>query len=310
MDGGEGLTATAAPPRLPSPAPETSARTTSRFLYRHAGVRLAGLLSLPLAWLVIAYLGALATMLIAAFWTTNDFTGDVVRTTSLHNFAALAGGSVYRTIALRSLLVAVLVTVIDAVIALPIAYFMAKVAGTRAQRLLVIAVLMPLWASYLVKTYAWRVMFARGGVLDWALQPIGLHGPGYGLSAVVVTQAYLWLPFMILPVFTGLERIPDTLLEASADVGARALRTFRSVVLPLLFPALVAGSIFTFSLTLGDYITVSVVGGTTQLAANVIYDNIVTGGNLPFAAAAAFFPVAVMVAYLVGVRRTGALGEL
>ncbi|MGZ4568442.1 MAG: ABC transporter permease, partial [Blastococcus sp.] len=189
MDGGEGLTATAAPPRLP-PGPETKARATSRFLYRHAGVRLAGLLSLPLAWLVVAYLGALGTMLIAAFWTTDDFTGDVVRTTSLHNFSALLGEGVYRTIALRSLLVAVLVTLIDAVIALPIAYFMAKVAGTRAQRLLVIAVLMPLWASYLVKTYAWRVMFARGGVLDWALDPVGLHGPGYGLSAVVVTQAY------------------------------------------------------------------------------------------------------------------------
>jgi putative spermidine/putrescine transport system permease protein len=271
---------------------------------------LAALLSMPLAWLVVAYLGALATMLVAAFWTTDDFTGALVRTFSLSNFSTLFGEGVYRVIAVRSLVVAVSVTVIDAVLALPIAYFMAKVAGSRAQRLLVIAVLMPLWASYLVKTYAWRVMFARGGVLDWALAPVGLHGPGFGLSAVVVTQAYLWLPFMILPVFAGLERIPDALLEASADVGARAFRTFRSVVLPLLFPALVAGSIFTFSLTLGDYITVSVVGGTTQLAANVIYDNITTGGNLPFAAAAAFFPVTVMVAYLVAVRRTGALGQL
>jgi putative spermidine/putrescine transport system permease protein len=153
-------------------------------------------------------------------------------------------------------------------------------------------------------------MLAPGGVLDWALRPVGLHGPGYGLTGLVLTQAYLWLPFMILPVFTGMERIPDSLLEASADVGATPLRTFRSVVLPLLFPALIAGSIFTFSLTLGDYIAVSVVGGKTQMAANVIYDNIVTGGNLPFAAAAAFFPVAVMVAYLAAVRRTGALGQL
>jgi putative spermidine/putrescine transport system permease protein len=295
---------------LPANGQGGRARAASRFLYRHAGVRLAALLSMPVAWLLVAYLGALATMLIAAFWTTDDFTGALVHSVSLRNFSALLGGDVYRTIAVRSLFVAVLVTVVDAVLALPIAYFMAKVAGTRAQRLLVVAVLMPLWASYLVKTYAWRVMFAHGGVLDWALGPLGLHGPGFGLSAVVVTQAYLWLPFMILPVFAGLERIPDALLEASADVGARAFRTFRSVVLPLLFPALVAGSIFTFSLTLGDYITVSVVGGTTQLAANVIYDNITTGGNLPFAAAAAFFPVAVMVAYLVAVRRTGALGEL
>ena len=286
------------------------ARTVSRFLHRHAGVRLTALLSMPLAWLVVAYLGALGAMLVAAFWTTDDFTGAVVRTPGLQNFSVLLTEGVYRTIAVRSLVVAVLVTLIDVVIALPVAYFMAKVAGTRAQRLLVVAVLMPLWASYLVKTYAWRVMFAHGGVLDWALAPVGLHGPGYGLPAVVVTQAYLWLPFMILPVFAGLERIPDALLEASADVGARAFRTFRSVVLPLLFPAVVAGSIFTFSLTLGDYITVSVVGGSTQMAANVIYDNIVTGGNLPFAAAAAFFPIAVMVAYLVAIRRTGALGEL
>jgi putative spermidine/putrescine transport system permease protein len=310
VDGREGLRLTPAFRPLPAAGPGGPARAVSRFLHRHAGIRLSALLSMPLAWLVVAYLGALATMLIAAFWTTDPFTGAVVRTPGLRNFAALLGEDVYRTIALRSLLVAVLVTVIDAVIALPVAYFMAKVAGPRAQRLLVVAVLMPLWASYLVKTYAWRVMFARGGVLDWALEPVGLHGPGFGLPAVVATQAYLWLPFMILPVFAGLERIPDALLEASADVGARALRTFRSVVLPLLFPALVAGSIFTFSLTLGDYITVSVVGGTTQLAANVIYDNIITGGNLPFAAAAAFFPVAVMVAYLVAVRRTGALGEL
>lgn len=286
------------------------ARAASRFLHRHPGVRLSALLSMPLAWLVVAYLGALATMLIAAFWTTDDFTGDVVRTPGLRNFAVLVTEHVYGTIAVRSLVVAVLVTVIDMAVALPVAYFMAKVASTRVQRLLVVAVLMPLWASYLVKTYAWRVMFAHGGVLDWGLAPLALHGPGFGLPAVVVTQAYLWLPFMVLPVFAGLERIPDALLEASADVGARAFRTFRSVVLPLLFPAVVAGSIFTFSLTLGDYITVSVVGGTTQMAANVIYDNIVTGGNLPFAAAAAFFPITVMVAYLVAVRRTGALGQL
>jgi len=158
-----------------------------------------------------------------------------------------------------------------------------------------------------VKAYAWRVMFSRNGVVDWLLAPVGGHGPGYGLTAVVITLAYLWLPFMILPIYAGLERISDGLIEASADAGAHAGRTFRSVVLPLLFPAIVAGSIFTFSLSLGDYITVTVVGGTTQLAANVIYDNITTGGNLPFAAAAAFFPVLVMVGYLVAVRRTGAL---
>ena len=282
-------------------------RRASGFLHRHVVVRLLALLSLPAMWLVVAYLGSLAAMLVAAFWTTNDFTGAVVHTTTLDNFKTLVTQHVYRVIALRSVSVAALVTIVDALIALPMAYYMAKVARPRTRRLLVVAVLTPLWASYLVKAYAWRVMFSRNGVVDWLLAPVGGHGPGYGLTAVVITLAYLWLPFMILPIFAGLERIPDGLIEASADAGARAGRTFRSVVLPLLFPAIVAGSIFTFSLSLGDYITVTVVGGTTQLAANVIYDNITTGGNLPFAAAAAFFPVLVMVGYLVAVRRTGAL---
>jgi putative spermidine/putrescine transport system permease protein len=153
-------------------------------------------------------------------------------------------------------------------------------------------------------------MFANGGVVDWALSPFGGHGPGFGLPATVITLAYLWLPFMVLPLFAGLERIPDSLLEASADQGARAARTFRSVVLPLLFPALLAGTLFTFSLSLGDYITVKIVGGASQLASNVIYDNITTGGNLPFASAAAFFPIVVMLVYLTTIRRTGALDDL
>jgi putative spermidine/putrescine transport system permease protein len=292
---------------LTAPPPS---RRASGFLHRHVGVRLAALLSLPVFWLVVAYLGSLGAMLIAAFWTTNDFTGQVVHQTTLDNFRTLVTEEVYRRIALRSVGVAVLVTVVDALIALPIAFYMAKVASPRLRRVLVVAVLTPLWASYLVKAYAWRVMLAGGGVFDWLLAPFGLDGPGYGLTAVVLTLAYLWLPYMILPVFAGLERIPDNLLEASADNGARTARTFRSVLLPLLFPALVAGSIFTFSLSLGDYITVNVVGGTSQLAANVIYSNITTGGNLPFAAAAAFFPVIVMLCYLVAVRRTGALDNL
>jgi putative spermidine/putrescine transport system permease protein len=279
-------------------------------LHRHVLVRLGGLLSLPMLWLVFAYLGSLGAMLVAAFWTTNDFTGSVVHQATWDNFHTLVTESVYRRIAVRSVGIAVLVTVVDALIALPMAYYMAKVASPRARRLLVVAILTPLWASYLVKAYAWRVMLAHDGVINWLLDPFGVSGPGYGLTAVVLTLAYLWLPFMILPVFAGLERIPDSLLEASADAGARALRTFRSVVMPLLVPALVAGSIFTFSLSLGDYITVNVVGGASQLAANVIYDNITTGGNLPFAAAAAFFPVLVMIGYLVAVRRTGALDNL
>jgi putative spermidine/putrescine transport system permease protein len=285
-------------------------RRLSAGLHRHAWLRLTGLLSLPLAWLVVAYLGSLLVMFIAAFWSINDFTGAIVHKGTLENFRELITQPVYRRIAVRSVGVAALVTVIDAVVALPMAFYMAKIASPRARKVLIVAILTPLWASYLVKAYSWRVMLSNHGLVDWVLNPFGLSGPGYGLTATIITLAYLWLPFMILPMYAGLERIPDSLLEASADAGARAGRTFRSIVLPLLFPAIVAGSIFTFSLSLGDYISVKIVGGTTQLASNVIYDNITTGGNLPFGAAAAFFPVIVMIAYLMAVRRTGALDNV
>jgi putative spermidine/putrescine transport system permease protein len=153
-------------------------------------------------------------------------------------------------------------------------------------------------------------MLGDNGVVGWALHPFGLSGPGYGLLATTMTLAYLWLPYMILPVYAGLEKVPDSMLEASSDLGAPAGRTFRSIVLPLLFPAIVAGSIFTFSLSLGDYIAVKIVGGASQLFANVIYDNVITANNLPFAAAAATFPVVAIIAYLFAVRRTGALDNL
>jgi putative spermidine/putrescine transport system permease protein len=261
-------------------------------------------------WLVAAYLGSLAVMLAAAFWSTDSFTGSLIHTFTWGNFRTLLSEPVYRTVAKRTLGIAATVTVIDALIALPMAFYMAKVASRRWRALLVAAILTPLWASYLVKAYAWRAMFANGGVIDWALGPLGLHGPGFGLVAVTVTLAYLWLPFMILPVYAGFIRLPDSLLEASSDLGASAGRTFRSVALPAVFPSLVAGSIFTFSLTLGDYITVKIVGGKTQMFANVIYDSIGVANNLPFAAAAAFVPVVLILGYLLLVRRTGALENL
>jgi putative spermidine/putrescine transport system permease protein len=263
-----------------------------------------------MVWLVVAYLGSLAVMFAAAFWSTDSFTGALIKQASWDNFRTLVEEPVYRRIALRTLGVAATVTVVDALIALPIAVYMAKVARPRARRLLVALILTPLWASYLVKAYAWRILLSSDGPVDWALGPLHLSGPGYGLAAVTLTLAYLWLPFMILPVYAGLDRVPDSLLEASADLGAPAGRTFRSVVLPLIFPALVAGSIFTFSLSLGDYITVKIVGGRTQLFGNVIYDNIGVAANLPFAAAAAVVPVAVILLYLALVRRTGALENL
>jgi putative spermidine/putrescine transport system permease protein len=279
-------------------------------LFRHPRLRLLGLLTPPLAWLLVAYLGALVVMFVAAFWSVNDFTGNLVRVPTLDNFHVLLHESVYRRVALRTLGVAIAVTVIDAALALPMALYMAKVAHPRLRGLLVAAVLTPLWASYLVKAYAWRTLLSDGGVVNWALKPLGLHGPGFGLVATTLTLAYLWLPYMILPIYAGLERIPDSMLEASSDLGAPAGRTFGTVVLPLLFPSILAGSIFTFSLSLGDYITVKIVGGSTQLFANIIYDNIGVADNLPFAAAAAFVPVIVVVIYLALVGRAGALDNV
>jgi putative spermidine/putrescine transport system permease protein len=282
----------------------------SRQLHRRPGLRVGLLLTPPLLWLGVAYLGALAALFVTSLWSQNSFTGDVERTWTLDNFRDLLTIGVYRSITLRTLAVAALVTVIDAVVAFPVALFMAKVASPRVQRLLVIAVLMPLWASYLVKAYAWRGMLSSGGLGDWLTGPLGLHSPGYGLAATILTLAYLWLPYMVLPLYAGLERLPDSLLEASADLGARNGRTLRYVVLPVAFPAIVAGSVFTFSLSLGDYIAVKIVGGANQLLGNVVFDNVGAANNLPFAAAVATVPVVGMLVYLTAVRRTGALENL
>lgn len=284
-------------------APVTRGGSRHRFaayLHRHGRVRLSLLLSAPLAWLGIAYLGSLAALFVTAFWSTDTFTGALVKEFTWANFHDIVTGEVYRTIALRSVGVAVLVTLIDLVVAFPMAFAMAKLASPRAQRWLVIAVLTPLWASYLVKAYAWRVMLSSDGILGW----------GYGLGATVLTLSYLWLPYMILPIYAGLERLPDSLLDAAGDLGARSWRTFRTVVWPLTFPAVAAGSVFTFSLSLGDYIAVKIVGGGSQLIGNVVYDNIGAANNLPFAAAVATIPVVIMLVYLAAVRRTGALENL
>jgi putative spermidine/putrescine transport system permease protein len=277
---------------------------------RRPGFRVGLLLTPPMLWLGVAYLGALGALLITSLWTQDDFTGNIQRVWTLENFQDLFTLDVYRTITLRTIGIAVLVTVVDAVLAFPIALYMAKIASPRSQRLLVIAVLMPLWASYLVKAYAWRGMFSADGLIAWIAQPFGLNTPGYGLPATTVTLAYLWLPYMILPLYAGLERVPDSLFEASADLGAGSWQTLRRIVLPMAFPAFVAGSIFTFSLTMGDYIAVKIVGGTTQLLGNVVYDNQGAANNLPFAAAVATIPIVVMLGYLAAARRTGALEQL
>ena len=195
----------------------------------------------------------------------------------------------------------------DILLAFPIAYYMARVASPRTRGILVVSILLPLWSGYLVKAYAWRIILSEGGILNWILGPAGLKGPGFGDVAVWIVFSYLWLPFMILPIYAGLERIPGSLLEASADLGARAGQTFRRVVLPLALPAVVAGSIFTFSLTLGDYIVPSLMS-SSQFIGNVVYSNISV--NQPLAAAYALVPVAIMIIYLAVARRLGAFEAL
>jgi putative spermidine/putrescine transport system permease protein len=284
-----------------------SGNRVSTLLHRYRRLRLGLLLGPPMLWLGVAYLGALGALFITAFWGQNPFTGDVVREWNLDNFRTLWQSDVYRTIAFRTVGIAALVTVVDIVIAFPVALYMAKIASPRLQRILVIAVLTPLWASYLVKAYAWRIMMSEGGVVSDLGGALGLDTPGYGLAATVITLAYLWLPFMILPIYAGLERLPNSMLEASMDLGARTGPTMRRIVLPTVFPAIVAGSIFTFSLSLGDYITVRIVGGANQMLGNVVYDNVGAANNLPFAAAVATIPVVVMLIYLAAARRVGAL---
>jgi putative spermidine/putrescine transport system permease protein len=278
-------------------------------LWRRPRLQVAGLLAGPLGWLVIAYLGSLAVLLVAAFWQLDEFSGKVVHSYGLQNFQTLAEGSVYRTIVLRTVLIAAAVTVTDALLAFPIAFTMAKIARPRTRALLVIAVLMPLWSSYLVKVYAWRIILQEDGILNWALGPLGLSGPGFGNVATWLVFSYLWLPYMVLPIYAGLERIPASLLDASGDLGGRPGLTFRRVILPLALPAVVAGSIFTFSLTLGDYITPRLVS-STQFIGNVVYDNVGVANNLPLAAAFATVPIVIMVLYLLVARRLGAFESL
>ncbi|SDS57975.1 ABC transporter permease [Microterricola viridarii] len=293
------------------PAPRHGlARRGSAFFSRHPRLRLGFLIAAPLLWLGIVYVVALAALLVTAFWSVDSFTGEITQSWTLDNIITVLTGSLYQVVTLRTVGVALLVTVIDVLIALPIAFFMAKVAGPRMQRILVIAVLMPLWASYLVKAYAWRSVLSQDGILQWLLTPFGGSTPGYGLTATIITLSYLWLPYVILPIYAGLERVPDSLLEASGDLGGRTWMTLRLVTLPLIWPAIIAGSIFSFSLSLGDYLTVNIVGGANQMLGNLVFTNVGAANNLPLAAAIALIPIAIIFGYLALVRRTGALDNL
>ncbi|WP_127794937.1 ABC transporter permease [Agromyces sp. LHK192] len=286
------------------------ARAGSAFLATHPRARLTLLLTAPLFWLGLVYIVALALLLVTAFWSVDSFTGEITTQFTFDNIVEVVTGSLYQTVTLRTLGVALAVTLIDVALALPIAFFMAKVATPRMQRVLLVMVLTPLWASYLVKAYAWRSVLSQDGILEWLVAPFGGHTPGYGLPATIITLSYLWLPYVILPIYAGLERVPDSLLEASGDLGGKTWSTMRLVVLPLALPAIIAGTIFSFSLSLGDYITVNIVGGTNQMLGNLVYTNVGTANNLPLAAAIALIPIVIIFGYLFLVRRTGALDNL
>jgi putative spermidine/putrescine transport system permease protein len=286
---------------------------TSAALWRRPWARATLLLTPALAWFVLIYLAALVLLLITAFWRINAFTTNIERVWNLGNFTLIFGNSAYRDIVLRTIGMAAGVTVVDAIIAFPFAYYMARMATRRTRTVLYVAILLPLWASYLAKVYAWLLIFTHDGLLNWTLGKVGI-GPVnliYTNWAVFIVFCYVWLPFMILPVYAALERIPPSQIEASQDLGARTWRTLRLVILPLALPGLVAGSIFTFSLTLGDFITPILIGGVgSNFIGNVIEQNVGIANNVPFAAALALIPVAIMAAYLLGARALGAFRAL
>jgi putative spermidine/putrescine transport system permease protein len=290
-------------------------RRLSAFVWRRPWVKASILLAPPLAWLVLIYLAALAALLVSGFWTADVFTGEIKRIWNVANFEQIFSFSdtTYLRIAWTTIWIAAAVTATDIVLAFPIAYFMARVATPRTRSVLFVLVLLPLWSSYIVRVYAWRVILKENGLLNWTLNLVGLPNAdiAFTRTSMWLVFSYVWLPFMIIPVYTALERIPDNFLEASGDLGARGFRTLRSIVLPLALPGIVAGSIFTFSLTLGDYLTPVLIGGPdAQFIGNVVFANVGVANNVPFAAAYATIPVLVIAVYLAIAKRLGAFDAL
>ena len=282
-------------------------------IWRRPWLRSLLLLLPPLGWFVVIYLASLVLLLVTAFWRINGFTTQIEQVWNLDNFRTILLDPTYRLIIGRTVLLAAAVTVTDALIAFPFAYFMARVASRRTQRLLFAAVLLPLWASYLARVYSWILILNHTGLLNWTMESIGLPAPniGYTNIAMWIVFSYIWLPFMIIPTYSAMERVPESLMEAAADLGAPRWRAVRDVVLPLALPGVVAGSIFTFSLTLGDYITPVLVGGAgSTFIGNVVYTSVGIANNVPFAAALATVPVAIMAVYLIIAKRLGAFEAL
>jgi putative spermidine/putrescine transport system permease protein len=294
-------------------ARQTTRIRVSASLFRRPWLRAMLLLSAPGAWFVLIYVAALALLFVSALWRVDSFTGNLVHSWTLDNFKTLFTVPAYRTIALRTIGIAAAVTVTDAILAVPFAFYAARIAPKRLQSILFVAVLIPLWSSYLVRVYAWRLILAKDGIVNWVLGNVGLGSVNIGYSnwAMWIVFSYIWLPFMILPVWSAIERVPDSYIEASADLGARGWRTFRTILMPLILPGLAAGSIFTFSLTLGDFITPTLVGGAgSDFIGNVVYQSVGIANNVPFAAAFATVPLVIMGLYLLLARRLGAFEAL
>jgi putative spermidine/putrescine transport system permease protein len=296
--------------RTATPKQAEARRRLSATLFRHPRLKLGVTLGLPLAWLVVVYLIALVLLLTTSFWRLNVLTSQIEHVWGLSNYQTLLRDSVYRTIVLRTVGMATAVTITDLVLAVPIGYYMGRVASRRMRTALTLAVLLPLWSNYLVRMFSWKIVTAGGGPLESLLNAVGIHASlAFSNWAVWLTFSYLWLPFAILPVYAAFERVPGSLLEASNDLGARGWLTFRRVIVPLVLPGLVAASIFTFSLTLGDYITPTSVGNGYFIG-NAIYIYVGTANNLPLAAAFALVPIVIMAVYLILARRMGAFEAL
>jgi putative spermidine/putrescine transport system permease protein len=282
------------------------------FFWRHRWAKALLLLAPPLLAFAAVYLASLVALFLSSFWTVDPFTSEVQHIWNVDNYKLLWEQGAYHSIALRTVGIAAAVTAADAILAFPVGYFMARIAGGRSRTFVFVAVLLPLWSSYLIRVYIWRLILDNDGVLNWSLRKVGLPAANIGYTnwAVWLIFTYVWLPFMILPVYGALERVPDSFLEASRDLGAGGWTTFRRILLPLALPGVIAGSIFTFSLTLGDYITPLLAGGaSSQFIGNVVYDSI-GSQQTPFAAAFAAVPLAVMAVYLLIARRLGAFEAL
>lgn len=290
-----------------SPSREHS-RPVSTYLFQRSRVRLLGLLALPMTWLVGVYIVSLFLLLITAFWVINPFTSRVSPGFTLDNFISIIAVPAYLSTSLRTLGMALAVTAIAVVFAVPLGIYMAKIASPVMRNVLAVAITLPLWAGYLVKILAMRLVFTENGFINWAFGPLGIQSPGFNMWVAIITLTYLWFPYMALPVFTAIRQIPNSLFDASADMGAQSFTTIFRVVLPLIVPAIIAGSVFTFSLSLGDYLAARFTGGATQMIGSIIASNI--NLNPPVAAAFSMVPIAFVVMYLMVARRTGSLERM